>query len=69
MSSHEGDKKSFFKSRAGLAFLVFVGAAGLLLILEHRAHIPGDYWLLGGLLLICLAMHAFMHGGHGGAGK
>ena len=58
----------FIRSRAGIALLVFLAVAGFLLIYEHRAHIPGDYWLLGGLLALCLLMHGFMHGGHGGHG-
>ena len=47
--------------------LVFLGAAGFLLLYEHRAHISGDYWLLGGLLAICVLMHLWMHAGHDGS--
>ncbi len=58
---------AFWRSRGGLALLVFLGVAGFLLVYEHRAHIPGDYLLLGGLLLACLLFHGLMHGGgHGG---
>lgn len=59
-------KPPFWRSRAGMAFLLFVGVAGFLLFYEHRAHIPGSYWLLGGLLAACVLMHGFMHSGHGG---
>lgn len=59
---------TFLKSRTGAALIVFVVLASLLLILEHRAHIPGNYWLLGGFLVLCLLMHGFMHGGHGKGG-
>jgi len=38
-----------------------------MLLYEHRAHIPGDYWLLGGLLAICVMMHWWMHPGHDGS--
>lgn len=58
----------FVRSRTGITLLVFLAVAGVLLVLEHRAHIPGDYWLLGGLLALCGGMHLFMHGGHGGGG-
>lgn len=58
----------FVRSRTGIALLVFLAVVGFLLVYEHRAHIPGDYWLLGGLLALCLLMHGFMHGGHGGHG-
>jgi hypothetical protein len=46
--------------------LAFAGALGLLLIFEHRAHIPADLFLLGGSLLLFGGMHVFMHGSHGG---
>ena len=56
---------TFLKSRTGAALIVFVVPTTVLLLLEHRAHIPGNYWLLGGFLVLCLLMHGFMHGGHG----
>jgi hypothetical protein len=43
-----------------------VGA--VLMIFDHRAHIAGNNLVLGGLLLACVLMHLFMHGGHGGHG-
>ncbi|WP_286829205.1 MULTISPECIES: DUF2933 domain-containing protein [Kordiimonas] len=55
----------FFKTRIGFVFIVFLAIAGLMLVYEHRAHIT-----LGGnaplllLLLLCVGMHLFMHGGH-----
>ena len=49
-------------------FYGFLAIAGFLLYYEHQAHIPGDYLLLGVLLLGCIFMHRFMHGGHGGHG-
>jgi hypothetical protein len=58
----------FLRSRTGITLLAFLGVSAFLLGYEHRAHIPGDYWLLGGFLLLCVLMHVFMHGGHGGHG-
>jgi len=55
----------FWRSRRGIVLLVFLGIGAFLLLYEHRAHIPGDGWLLGGLLVLCVLMHGFMHGGHG----
>lgn len=46
------------------AFLVI---AGFFLITEHRAHLFG--FLPFSLLGVCLLMHVFMHGGHGGNSK
>jgi len=63
-----GNDRPFFGTRAGAALIVFLLAAGFLLVLEHRAHIPGEYLLLGLILVLCLGMHRFMHGGHGGHG-
>lgn len=66
----QGSKDAgFWRSRAGITLLVFLGTVGFLLGYEHRAHIPGGYWLLGGLFLACLLMHRFMHGDHGGHGN
>ena len=55
----------FWRTRSGIVLLAFLATIGFLLLFEHRAHIPGDYWLLGGLLVACLLMHGLMHGGHG----
>lgn len=63
------EQQPFLKSRSGIALVLFVAIAGFLLLFEHRAHIPGDYYLLGGLLGFCVVIHLFMHGGHGGHGR
>lgn len=55
----------FWSLRSGIVFLVFIGIGGFLMYHEHRAHIPGGFWLLIGLLGACVLMHVFMHGGHG----
>ena len=61
--------KSFWKSRAGTVFIIFLAVAGFLLAYEHRAHIFTGNGFLIVLLLLCPAMHLFMHHGHGGHGK
>lgn len=60
----EKSKPRFWRTRTGLGLIAFLVVGAGLLLLEHRAHIPGDYWLLGGLLAFCIGMHGFMHGGH-----
>lgn len=59
---------SFWRSRAGIYLIVALVVGGLLLGYEHRVHIFGSNWLLWLPLLLCVAMHFFMHGGHGGHG-
>lgn len=58
----------FWRSRVGMALIVFAVIAGLLLAFEHRAHLLTGNGLLLGLLALCIGMHVFMHGGHGGHG-
>lgn len=58
----------FWRSRAGIVVLVFLGVAGFLLLYEHRAHVFTGNGILIGLLALCVGMHLFMHGGHGGHG-
>lgn len=60
-----GMSPSFWRSRAGIYLIVGVAIGGLLLGYEHRIHVLGSNWLLLLLLLICVGMHFFMHGGHG----
>ncbi len=57
---------SFFRSKTGIVLLGFIGVGTFLLGYEHRAHIFGSSWLLFALLGLCILMHVFMHGGHGG---
>lgn len=61
-------RQSFWKTRTGVAFITFITVAGLLLAYEHRVHIFTGEWLLAALLLVCIGMHLFMHGAHGGHG-
>lgn len=55
----------FWRSRAGLVLIGFLAIAGLMLAYEHRVHILTGNGLLAVLLLACIGMHFFMHGGHG----
>lgn len=58
----------FWRSRTGLVLLGFLAVAGLLLVYQHRVHILTGDGILPLLLALCLGMHLFMHGGHGGRG-
>lgn len=53
---------SFWKSPAGLTFLVAAVVAGFYLFTEHRAHLYGFLPYLA--LAACPLMHLFMHRGH-----
>ena len=66
---HESDGDGGIKSKANIAFIVFLVIAGFFLVHEHRAHLTGwiPYWPYL-LLLACPLMHLFMHGGHGSHG-
>jgi len=56
---------SWLRSRAGVAFVVFLVVSLYFLLTEHRAHvIQALPWLL---VLLCPLMHLF-HGAHGGHG-
>lgn len=59
----------FWKSRAGIYLIVALALGGLLLGYEHRVHIFASEWVLFLPLLLCVGMHLFMHGGHGGHGS
>lgn len=67
MSIPHGDKGNFWRSPTGVAFAIFLGVAGFLLVSEHRAHVLGAAPILL-ILALCVGMHFFMHGGHGGHG-
>ena len=54
---------NLFSSKANIATLVFMVAAGYFLITEHTAHVLSAAPYL--LLLACVGMHFFMHAGHG----
>lgn len=74
MAHHDQQKSEpekgpgFWKSRTGLTLIVFLAVAAILLGFEHRIHIFAGNGLVAVLLLGCVVMHFFMHGGHGGGG-
>lgn len=65
----EPAKTSYWRSRAGIYLIVAFLLGGLLLGYEHRAHIFASSWLIYLPLLVCVGMHFFMHGRHGGHGS
>ena len=67
--NHSEAGGGFWRSRLGIALLVFFAIAALLLGYEHRVHLFVGNGLLVLLLLGCVGMHFFMHGGHGGSHK
>lgn len=67
MSIPPDSRGGFWRSPAGLVFVIFLAAAGFLLVAEHWAHVVGAAPLLL-VLAVCIGMHFFMHGGHGGHG-
>ncbi|NND00389.1 MAG: DUF2933 domain-containing protein [Gammaproteobacteria bacterium] len=60
---------SFWRSRAGTYLIFALVIGGLLLGYEHRFHILAGGGMIWLLLLACVGMHFFMHGGHGGHGR
>ena len=62
MTDEMHSPKSLFRSRNGVALLVFAAIGGFFLFTEHRAHVLGLLPYL--LLLACPLMHMFMHHGH-----
>ncbi len=58
--------RTFIQSRTGLVLIAFLAIAGFFLVTEHTAHLLG-LWPFA-FLFLCMGMHLFMHGGHGGHG-
>jgi len=66
MSKHRGGGiRTFLSSRSGIVLLGFLAIAGYFLWQEHALHIVG-YLPLILILSVCVGMHFFMHGSHGG---
>lgn len=66
MTNETEQRHSLWRSRGGMALVVFGAIAAYFLLTEHRAHV---FWLLPyALLLACPLVHLFGHGGHGGHG-
>ncbi|MBI3596442.1 MAG: DUF2933 domain-containing protein [Nitrospirae bacterium] len=55
-------RNNWLRSRGGLVLLGFLAIAVFFLFTEHRAHLFGA---LPYLLLACILLHLFGHGGHG----
>ena len=54
----------WWRNRSNQALVVFLAIGGYFLWTEHRAHVIEFLpWVL---ILACVGMHFFMHGGHGG---
>jgi hypothetical protein len=65
-SQHDSEPKGFWNSRYAIGLIVLGAVAVYFLVSEHRAHFFSALPFL--LLLICPAMHIFMHGSHGSHG-
>lgn len=74
MSDHENAVQEtppdagFWRWRPGIALIVFLVIAAVLLGFEHRIHLFAGSFFLVVLLLGCVIMHFFMHGDHGAGG-
>ena len=56
----------WWRSRTKLPFAVFLAIGAYFLWTEHQAHVLEFLpWVL---ILACVGMHLFMHGGHGHGG-
>jgi hypothetical protein len=64
MDSYHDEQTGRWSRVMKIAFTGFALIAGLLLVLEHSAHVLP--LLPFALLAACPLMHIFMHGGHGG---
>ena len=67
-SHDDGALRRFLRRPGGIAICVALAIGGAILLLEHRVHVLASLPLILPLA-ICLAMHLFMHRGHGGGGK
>lgn len=73
MHQHDQTRKpdgpaAWYKTRWGLALIGFAALGALLLVYEHRLHIPFGNLLVILPLFACIGLHSLMHGGHGGHG-
>lgn len=60
----EAGSRGFWTSKTGLVTIAFLLIAAFFLLTEHKAHTLAALPFL--LLLACVPLHMFMHGGHGG---
>lgn len=61
---HPPRANGWLRSRSGIVLVVFLAIAAFFLITEHTAHLLGVLPFL--LLILCLLLHLFLHGRHGG---
>jgi hypothetical protein len=54
------------RSRWGIGTLALLAAMTVLVILDHWTHADERTVLLSGLVIACVVMHLFLHGGRGG---
>ncbi len=66
MTNETEQRYSLWRSRGGMALVVFGTIAAYFLFTEHRAHVFSGIAYL--LLLACPLVHLFGHGGHGARG-
>lgn len=57
----------WWRNPTKLPFAVFLAIGAYFLWAEHRAHVIE--FLPWTLILVCVGMHLFMHGGHGHGGS
>lgn len=65
IQSNNHGPQQFLLSGSGLVLAGFLALGGYFLWTEHQAHVL-DYLPLIVFLGLCLGMHFFMHGSHGG---
>jgi len=63
-----GMSRPWYRTGWGLALIGFAAIAALLLVYEHRIHIPFGNLLVILPLFACIGLHSLMHGGRGGHG-
>ena len=61
--------RGLWRSRAGIALLVFLAVGGLLLVYEHRVHLSIGHTVLVLLLILCVGMYFFVHFAGDGDGE
>lgn len=63
MTEKDEPRVSWLRSKNNIALLVFLSIGSYFLLTEHWAHVIQALPYL--LVLGCIVMHLFMHGGHG----
>ncbi|MCF6274970.1 MAG: DUF2933 domain-containing protein [Robiginitomaculum sp.] len=66
MEHENNDAHGIKRFRFWLPVSIFAVLIGVLLLFEHRSHIPNNLAFVALILGLCIGMHFFMHGTHGG---